>query len=790
MTGQLAECKHCGTPVPPRSPVGPDFCCRGCQAAYGLINGMGLDAYYRRRSIDPDARPLKPEDEALATDFSEHVHTEDDGTRTLHLMVEGLHCAACVWLIETVLNRQLGVRQARVNMTTRRLTLRWDPAETGSDSPNGLIEPVLQVGYRLVPYDPDALGREGAKADKELLRAMAVAGFAAGNVMLFSVSVWSGAEMTWATRDFMHWLSALIAVPAVLYAGRPFFRSALTALRARRTNMDVPISLAVLLATSMSLVQVINSAEHAYFDASVMLLFFLLVGRYLDHRARGRARSAAEHLIALGSGSVTVLEADGTRRLLPPGKVAPGMTILVAAGERVGVDGTVSEGRSDLDTSLITGETVPQTVEPGDRAFAGTVNLSGPLRLTVDAVGERTLLAEIVRMMEVAEQGRAKYVALADRVARWYAPVVHLAALGTFLGWFFLADASWQQSLLTAIAVLIITCPCALALAVPVVQVIASGRLLRSGILIKTATALERLTVCDTVVFDKTGTLTLGHPELVTEGTAWTQADLEVAASLAGASRHPLARALAARSAAPVAEGVEEVPGRGMRVVGPEGEIRLGSRIFCGVDDSLIPTVETPGPELWLARPGVPPVPFFFVDALRPDAAAVVSDLKRRGYRLELLSGDREPAVRSVAEALGLESWRAACTPADKCARLEALRAEGRTVLMVGDGLNDAPALAAADASVSPSTAVDVSQTAADVVFQGQKLAPVLEVLEIARRADRLVKQNFGLAILYNVFTIPLAVAGFVTPLIAALAMSSSSVVVISNALRLARGRR
>lgn len=308
------------------------------------------------------------------------------------------------------------------------------------------------------------------------------------------------------------------------------------------------------------------------------------------------------------------------------------MTILVAAGERVGVDGTVSDGRSDLDTSLITGETVPQTVAPGDRVFAGTVNLSGPLRLTVDAVGERTLLAEIVRMMEVAEQGRAKYVALADRVARWYAPVVHLAALGTFLGWFFLMGATWQQSLLIAISVLIITCPCALALAVPVVQVIASGRLLRSGILIKTATALERLNGCDTIVFDKTGTLTLGHPDLLTENAAWTQDDLEVAAGLAGASRHPLARALAARSDAPVAEGVEEVPGRGLRLDTPDGEVRLGSRAFCGVDDTTLgmSTADgAPGPEMWLARPGREPVRFLFADAPRPDAASVVSELKR-----------------------------------------------------------------------------------------------------------------------------------------------------------------
>ncbi|GAA0573738.1 heavy metal translocating P-type ATPase [Caenispirillum bisanense] len=787
MTAQLAECRHCGSPVPPRSPAGPEFCCRGCQAAYSLINGMGLDAYYRRRCIDPDVRPLKPEDEAVV-DVSAHVQEEADGRRTLHLMVEGMHCAACVWLIETLLGRQPGVTQARVNMTTRRLTLQWDPAAAPEGAPAALVAPVLQVGYRLVPFDPQALGREGLKAEKELLRAMAVAGFAAGNVMLFSVSVWSGADMGWATRDFLHWISALIAVPAVAYAGRPFYRSALTALRAGRTNMDVPISLGVLLATGMSLFQVATSQHHAYFDASVSLLFFLLIGRYLDHRARGRARSAAEHLLALGSGSVTVLEADGTRRMVPPNRVEPGMTVLVAAGERVGIDGAVAEGVSDIDTSLISGESVPQPVRTGDRVFAGTVNLSGPLRLTVTAVGERTLLAEIVRMMEVAEQGRAKYVALADRVARSYAPVVHLAALLTFLGWLFIADAPWQQALLTSVAVLIITCPCALALAVPVVQVVATGRLLRGGVLVKTATALERLHVCRTIVFDKTGTLTLGKPDLLTDGAAWTTADLDLAASLAGASKHPLARAVAARSAAAVAAGVEEVPGAGLRV----GAVRLGSRTFCAVTEAEAaaePAPPAPGPELWLRRADGSVVRFAFADQLRPDAVETVAALKRRGFTVELLSGDREDAVRAVAEAVGIDRWQAGAAPAQKCERLAALRAEGHVVAMVGDGLNDAPALAAADASISPSTAVDVSQTAADVVFQGVRLAPVVEVFAVAARTDQLVKQNFGLSLLYNCLTIPLAVAGYVTPLIAAVAMSSSSVLVIVNALRLARGR-
>lgn len=751
---------------------------------------MGLTSYYQRRCIDPDVKPLRPEDEdGGVLDFAAHVQTGSEaghqpGTSTLHLMVEGLHCAACVWLIESLLRRQPGVVSARVNMTTRRLVLVWTG---GTAEVNAIVAPVSRIGYRLVPYDPARLGAQTEKHERELLRAMAVAGFAAGNIMLLSVSVWAGVDMGPNTRDLFHWLSALIAFPAIAYSLRPFARSAFAAVRAGRTNMDVPITLAVCLAAVMSLWETARSGPHAYFDASVMLLFFLLIGRYLDSRARGRARSAAEHLLSLGAQAVTVLRADGTRALLPPRQVEPGMTVMVAAGERIGVDGTISDGASDLDTSLITGESVPQGVRPGDGVFAGTLNLSGPLRVVVGAVGEGTLLAEIVRMMEVAEQGRARYVALADRVARLYSPVVHLMALVTFLGWTLIGGMDWQPALLIAVAVLIITCPCALALAVPVVQVIATGRLLRRGILLKTATALERMIDVDTVVFDKTGTLTLGQPELDRTATAWTEADLRLAAGMAVSSRHPLARAIAGATVAPVVDGVEEVPGQGLRATMAGGEVRLGSRTFCDAEAVDVPPAS--GPELWLARRGRAPVRFTFSDAPRVDAAEVVAALHRRGLHVELLSGDREPAVRAVADQLGISRWTAECTPEAKCARLAELRREGRTVLMVGDGLNDAPALAAADVSVSPSTAVDVSQTAADVVFQGHKLGPVLEVLTVARRADQLVRQNFVMSFAYNAVTVPLAVLGFVTPLIAAVAMSTSSVVVIANALRLA-GRR
>jgi P-type Cu2+ transporter len=722
-----------------------------------------------------------PRTDALAPDVSAYVQEAGAGLHMLHLMVEGVHCGGCVQRIERALTAEPGVVEARVNFTTRRLAVTWRGAATLGEA---LVGTLARLGYRATPYDPRQLASGDAQAERRLLRAMAVAGFAAGNIMLLSVSVWSGHvyEMGGATRSLLHWFSALIALPAVAYAGRPFFASALGALRAGRTNMDVPISLGVLLASGMSLFETIRGGEHVYFDSAVMLLFFLLIGRYLDLRARGKARAAAERLLALGTEPVTVLAGDGRSQVLPADRVAPGMTVLVAVGERIGIDGRVLAGRSEVDASLITGETLPQPVGAGDPVFAGTINVAAPLRLEATAVGKRTLLAEIVRLMEAAEQRRAKYVVLADRVARLYAPAVHGLALATFLGWTLLAGVAWQTALLYAVAVLIITCPCALGLAVPAVQVIASGRLLGKGVLLKSATALERLATVDTVVFDKTGTLTLGRPSL-DHRVPVDQSALELAASLAGASRHPLAKALClAAPGVPIASGVEEVAGQGLRLVAAGGEVRLGNREWCGVaQGNGIAT----GPEIWLSLPGQAPVCFAFADPLRPDAGEVIGELKRRGLGIELLSGDRAPTVAQAAAELDIVDWRCACTPAAKAARLQELADAGRHVLMVGDGLNDAPALAGAHVSLSPSSAVDISQNAADAVFQGGRLRPVVEILDVARRAARLIRQNIGLAIVYNVVVVPLAMLGMVTPLVAALCMSASSLLVVGNSLRL-----
>lgn len=735
--------------------------------------------------LAPPAASETAERPVGGVDVTAFIHGGSAGSCVLDLLVEGVHCGGCVARIERELARHAGVRAARVNLTTRRLRLEWTG---GPERASTYLRAVESLGFHAVPYDPDVLDQSDRATESKLLRSIAVAGFATANVMLLSVAIWAGQfeDMGPATRGLLQWFSALIALPAVAFAGQPFFRSAFSGLRAGRMGMDMPISLAVILASTVSLVEAVRNGPHIYFDAAVTLLFFLLIGRYLDRRARGRARSAAERLLALGAATVTVLDSSGARVPMLAESVPIGATVLVAAGERVGVDGRVELGTSEVDTSLITGETVPVPVAPGDRVFAGTVNLSGSLRLAATATGGRTLLGEIAALMAAAEQRRTRYVELADRIARVYAPAVHGLALGTFLGWLLLSDVAWQTALMYAVTVLIVTCPCALALAVPVVQVVASGRLFRLGTLLKSPTALERLAQIDHVVFDKTGTLTTGHPALVRDGGVGRDV-LRRAASLAGSSRHPLARALhRACPEAPVLEGVEERPGLGLVHDAPDGETRLGSRRFCGVEDDGA----SDGPELWFAEPGRTPVRFAFIDRPRSDAGDVVHRLGRLGLGIEILSGDRPSVVGAVARALGIEDWRAAVTPAEKCARLEDLAAEGRRVLMVGDGLNDAPALAAAHVSASPSTAVDISQTAADAVFQGDRLGPVIELVEVARGAARRVRQNFALAFAYNLCFVPLAVGGVVTPWIAAIAMSTSSLLVIGNALTLTKRPR
>jgi Cu2+-exporting ATPase len=719
-------------------------------------------------------------------DWSSFARARDDGLLQMSLAVDGIVCGGCIGRIEGELKRLPGVTEARLNYTNRRLTIAW---RQGLLEPATVTSALARLGYNAHPFQARAAERDESEQAQWLLRCLGVAGFAAMNIMLLSVSVWSGnaSDITPETRDFFHWASALIAVPAVAYAGQPFFRSAWAALRARSVNMDVPISLGVLLAIGMSLVETANHAPHAYYDSAVMLLFFLLCGRALDVILRRRTRATAGNLAALKAEMAHRLCDDGQLVEVPASALAAGDRVVVRPGDRVPADGVVLVGSSGLDEGLISGETAPRGVQEGATVYAGSINLTGALTVRVTAGGANTLIDDIERLLDRAAQAKSHYVRLADRAARAYAPVVHATAALTFAGWW-IAGATVHDAIITAIAVLIITCPCALALAIPAVQMVAAGKLFRSGVLLNAGDAVERLAEADTVVFDKTGTLTLpeGH---VTNADMIDPELLQRAARLALSSRHPLAAAIARRATdrTPYERAVEE-PGRGVRAVVDGRELRLGSMEFCGVDERAWISDNAVGRASTLAvSDGKRSAVLTIQQSLRSDAVPIVATLNAMGIDVHILSGDRAEAVEPIAGALGVGRWQASLKPADKVAVLEALRESGRRVLMVGDGLNDAPALASGYVSMSPITAADVSQAHSDAVFLGERLAPVLTAIEISRRARNMMRQNLWLAVVYNAVAVPLAIAGGVTPLIAAAAMSGSSILVTLNALRLAK---
>ncbi|KPQ12890.1 MAG: Cu2+ exporting ATPase CopB [Rhodobacteraceae bacterium HLUCCA09] len=691
------------------------------------------------------------------------------------LSLPGIRCAGCITGVEKALAAEPGVRSARVNFTLKRATVETDPGVP----PARLIAALDRAGHTAHELDASALSMtETDRAGRDLLMRLAVAGFAAMNVMLLSVAVWSGAAD--ATRDLFHWISAAIAIPAVIFSGRPFYVSAWGALRKGRLNMDVPITLAIVLAVGTSLWETSLSGKHAYFDAAIALVFFLLGGRYLDHRTRAVARSAAEELAALEVPRAARI-AGGREEEVRVGDLAVGDLVRVKPGGRMPVDGEIVAGTSELDRGLLTGETRPVFAGPGQAVSAGEVNLTGPLDVRVTAAGRESSLHRMADLVAVAESAKNRYTSLADRAAGLYAPGVHILSALAGIGWW-LYTGDLRLALNIAAAVLIITCPCALGLAVPAVTTAASGRLFRQGLLIKDGTALERLAEVDTVLFDKTGTLTLGAPE-VTGLDAHARADLALARALAEGSAHPLSRALAeavaARGIAPARlEGHREVPGYGAEATWQGRTVRLGRAAWAGA---------APGETTaaWLAVEGRAPMAFTFADRLRPGAREVVAGLKAAGLHVALVSGDAAPAVARFAGSVGIDDWTAEALPEGKAARVEALHSGGAKVLFVGDGLNDTAALAAAHASISPATALDAARTASDIVLLGSDIAPVAGAVTTARSAVRRIRENFAIATWYNVIAVPIAIAGFATPLAAALAMSASSITVSVNALRL-----
>ena len=817
----IRTCLHCGEDT---KKISEEFCCSGCAAAYAIIGKLGFENYYKLREINPAIRKIKPEI-AEEIDVSEFAFDQKDGSFSVSLMVQGLHCAACVWLIESILKKQKNVISARINLFKKTLFLRWSgDLKSGND----LVHLIHEIGYKLLPFDEEILNASEKKYNNSILQSLAVAGFGVGNVMLFSFILWfyDAQNIGVETRNLLHFFSSLIALPVIIFSSRPFFSSAFKSIKAGYPNMDLAISIAIFLACVVSLLETFRSAENVYFDSAIMLIFFLLIGRYLDLKARKKAFAIASEFTLL-SASFGRVSDGGKIKVLPIKQLQEGMILLVAAGEKIAADGVVIEGESEIDTALITGETLPKKIGQNQEVFAGTINLISPLKIQITKSSQNSLLAEIIRLSEGIESKKNHYVRIADRLAKIYTPAVHFLAFLTFCLWCFYFKTGWENSLMNATAVLIITCPCALALAVPIIQTIAISNFIRRGILVKSGEALEKLSEISSVVFDKTGSLTIGsprlvevrilkqvqddtvighhhatsprHPELVSGSFSITNEQknfyLKLAASLAAKSRHPISKAISASYAGDLEElQVQENQGLGLESVFENKILKLGRKDFCGITQKFVGDGLVPSRDLaqssqlqTFLKFGDEELIFLFEDEIKEDACSVIEQLKNLGKKIILLSGDEEKTVRNVAQKLKISEFYFEQTPISKVQFLEKIKLENKKFIMIGDGLNDAPALALSDISISFSQASDIAQNIADIVIQGQKLNPILDLINSSRRAIFLMKQNLLIALVYNLIAIPFAIAGHVVPLGAAIAMSSSSLLVLFNSLRMNR---
>ena len=696
-----------------------------------------------------------------ACDVAEFASEVAETTAEVTLSVPQIKCVACIGSIERALSTTPGVRSSRVNLTQKRVSI------ATTRSAEDLIHVLNTIGFEAFAFDPTSLTTGTDPVGKDLLLRVGVAGFAMMNVMLLSVAVWSGA--TDATRDMFHLISAAIATPAALYAGQPFFRSAAVALRKGRLNMDVPISLAIILACGMSIFEALNGGEHAYFDATLSLTCFLLIGRLLEHKTRATARSAARDLAAMEAHTAQRLK-DGRANTVAVTELTIGDEILVPSGTRVPVDGRLIDGSATTDQSFLSGESEPIEHNRNGLLQAGEINVAAPFVMVATAVGQDTRLHQLARLVETAETVRNRYTSIADRVAGYYAPIVHLLAAVTFIGWW-IASGDPRHALNIAIAVLIITCPCALGLAVPAVSTAAIGGLYRLGFLVKSSTALERLASVDEVLLDKTGTLT--RTGFIFDVSNLSEAQRSVAKALAQASSHPVSRALDGHLehvTPAVLSDVKECTGHGMSAMWGDLPVFLGKH-SAGVVLQIESQTE----------------PLLYRETEKKGAANLAREFQNMKLDVLILSGDSVQKTKALSDRLGFDKWTAAASPEGKHQIVEQLHDKGRKPCMIGDGINDAAALQSAHASVAPGTALDAARSAADVIMLGDDLSDLPKLFNVARKAVRLYRQNFAIAFVYNATAIPIAVAGFATPLMAALAMSTSSIIVLLNASRARR---
>jgi Cu2+-exporting ATPase len=798
------RCFHCGEEVPPGSQYDVTIsgapramCCAGCQAVAQAIVDGGLESFYEHRT-GPSRRPedLLPDQlrrfdlydqEKLQQSF---VEREDAVMRSASLILEGITCAACVWLSERHVRELDGVAEFSVNYSTHRARVRWDDNQIHLSD---ILRAIAAIGYVAHPFDP---GRQESLQKKEkarALRRLAIAGLGAMQVMMLAVPLYAGegTDMDPGMRAFLRWVSLVLTLPVVFYSAQEFFRGAWRDFKLRRPGMDVPVSLAIGGAFSASVWSTLTGGVDVYFDSVCMFTFFLLTSRYLEMNARHRAGQAAEELVRLLPATATRIS-NGAESVVAVAELVPGDRVRIRPGETVPADGLIVAGRSSVDESLLTGESLPRVREPGESLIGGSVNVESPLEMSVTGVGDDTVVSGVVRLLDRAQAEKPRMAQLADRVAGWFVVGVLAVAAGVAT-WWWLHDPS--RAFAITLSVLVVTCPCALSLATPVAVTAAAGALTRRGLLITRGHALETLARATHMEFDKTGTLTRGLLTLEVvrprEGCARERA-LALAAALERHSEHPVAQVLAAAGEDTLQAGdVTASPGEGVEGVIEGVRYRIGSPRFAGaLSGATVAPAREGGTLVALGDEAGIVATFELQDELRSDAPGTVGDLRALGLKIGLLSGDAEPAVRRVAEQLGIDEYIAGALPEDKLAHIRRLQDGGGVVAMVGDGVNDAPVLAGSNVSVAMGSGAQIAHASADLVMLSERLGNLAEGVGMARRTVKVIRQNLTWAVMYNFTAIPLAAAGLVAPWMAAIGMSASSLVVVVNALRLRRVHR
>ncbi|TYO98772.1 Cu2+-exporting ATPase [Geothermobacter ehrlichii] len=792
-------CEHCGLPIAPgdlvvhrQDEIEHRFCCHGCLGAWTLIRESGLDSFYRRRDwrqpgVDRDVFQRRFDSEELAS----HVHPAGPDRASIHLLLDGIRCASCCWLVEKVLERTPGVIQARVNYGTHRLRIVFDPRQC---EVTDLCRTIARLGYLPRPHTSDARRQGAARERRRTLYRFGTAVFLSMQLMGYSLALYAGyfQGMDPTARRLMQGLAAAVTTPVVFYCGWPFLAGAWRSLRNRQAGMDLLIALGVLAAYGYSLFAMLAGRE-VYFDTAAMIVTLILLGRLLETSARQRAAAGIDRLLSLAPERAMLITENGFREVASD-SLRPGDLVLVAAGERFPTDGAVTEGESEIDASAVSGESQPVPKRPGDRIDAGTMNLTHTLKVRVTAASGESFIARVAALVEDAQSRRAPIQAMADRVAAVFVPLVVLVAATTFGYWALIAGDN-RAGLLNAVSVLVVACPCALGLATPTAILVACGQAAARGILFRGGDILEQTGRIDLVAFDKTGTLTHGRPAvtgLYPLGGDETEL-LEAAARCESGSGHPLARAIVAEANRrgihpPLEAGAETLPGLGVVLTGDRDEIRVG-KAELAAPDTVIPGLSPDAGEtvVFVSRNGRCLGAITLADDIRPEAADVIAGLRRAGIRTAILTGDREQTAHHVAAALGIDSVAAGMTPAQKAEWLDRQKQKGRRVMMVGDGINDAVALATADVGCAMSGGTDIALENSDLVLTRPDLRRLLLALRYGRDSLKIIRQNLAWAFCYNLLALPLAASGRLLPIFAAAAMAFSSVSVIGNSLRLLR---